>query len=185
VSGGADFEAFVWTEADGVIGLGAFPGSSSQFTQAIAVSDDGLVVVGNASTPRGIEATRWTAEAGFVALGDFEGGTFSSQAQGTNSDGSVVVGSGRAESTNRAFLWTEADGFRAIQDVLEDDYGLDLTGWTLQHAFDVSSDGLTIVGFGQNPQGQSEAWIVVLPEPSAGLLLGLGLGLLARSRRSR
>jgi uncharacterized membrane protein len=165
-------------------GLGRFPGSPSQFTQAFGVSDDGKVVVGNASTPSGIEATRWTAGSGFVALGDFEGGTFSSGANATNADGSVVVGVGRAENTSLAFIWTEGGGFRAIQDVLEEDYGLDLTGWTLQNALDVSSDGRTIVGFGQNPEGEAVGWIVVIPEPSTGLLLGLGLGFLARARRS-
>jgi len=96
----------------------------------------------------------------------------------------VIVGSGRAEGTNRAFIWTEEHGLRAIQDVLESEYGLDLTGWTLEVAFDVSSDGRTIVGSGPNPDGDIEAWSVVLPEPSAGLLFGLGLGLLSWWRRS-
>jgi probable HAF family extracellular repeat protein len=184
-SGAGDYEATVWTEDSGLIGLGAFPGSTRQFTQAWAISDDGVVVVGNAYTPEGVEATRWTQASGFVALGDFEGGTLSSQAQATNADGSVIVGSGRAEETNLAFIWTEADGFRAVQDVLASEYGLDLTGWTLQHAFDVSADGRTIVGIGTNPDGDTEGWIAVIPEPSAGLLFGLGLGVLSCRRRSR
>lgn len=43
----------------------------------------------------------------------------------------------------------------------------------------VSDDGLTIVGWGSNSSGQEEAWYAVIPEPSTGLLLGLGLAALA------
>jgi probable HAF family extracellular repeat protein len=184
-SGAGGYEAYVWTEGSGLIGLGAYPGSTRLFTQANAISDDGNVVVGNATTLLGSEAIRWTEAGGFQALGDFEGGTFASHASATNADGSVIVGSGRAETTNLAFIWTEADGMRAIQDVLASEYGLDLTGWTLQHVYDISADGRTILGQGKNPDGDSESWIAVIPEPSAALLLGLGLGLLSGWRRSR
>ena len=51
---------------------------------------------------------------------------------------------------------------RAIQDVLENDYGLDLTGWTLTDAHDISEDGTVIVGAGINPNGDIEAWRAVI-----------------------
>jgi hypothetical protein len=64
--------------------------------------------------------------------------------------------------------------------VLTDVHGLDLTGWTLDAAYGVSADGRTIVGYGSGPDG-AEAWMAVIPEPSTGLLLALGLvGLAAR-----
>ena len=37
-----------------------------------------------------------------------------------------------------------------------------LTGWTLTQASGISADGRTIVGFGRNPRGQTEAWIAHL-----------------------
>jgi len=46
--------------------------------------------------------------------------------------------------------------------VLVDDYGLDLTGWKLWKATAISDDGLTIVGSGENPNGETEAWIAYL-----------------------
>ncbi len=51
---------------------------------------------------------------------------------------------------------------RNLKQVLENDYGLDLTGWTLTYAGDISSDGNVIVGVGTNPDGDTEGWIAVL-----------------------
>lgn len=39
-----------------------------------------------------------------------------------------------------------------------------LTGWTLTAAQGISANGNTIVGYGRNPAGQSEAWIATVPE---------------------
>jgi hypothetical protein len=39
-------------------------------------------------------------------------------------------------------------------------------GWDLEHAEAVSSDGMIITGWGFNPEGFREAWIVDLGEPS-------------------
>lgn len=63
--------------------------------------------------------------------------------------------------------------------------GLDLTGWDLWGAQGISADGRTITGFGLDPSDFDEAWIATIPEPSTGLLLGLGLSGLAAWRRNR
>jgi hypothetical protein len=48
----------------------------------------------------------------------------------------------------------------------------------------ISFDGQTIVGTGINPNGQTEAWFAVIPEPGTGLLVMTGLlGLAARRQR--
>ncbi len=74
---------------------------------------------------------------------------------------------------------------RNLQGVLVNDYGLDLTGWTLTYAEGISDNGLTVVGFGTNPSGDTEAWIAVIPEPSTALLLATGLAAMAALKRKR
>ena len=49
---------------------------------------------------------------------------------------------------------------RSLQEVLENDFGVDLTGWTLQTAFAITPSGHAIVGAGLDPSGQTEGWVV-------------------------
>ncbi len=77
------------------------------------------------------------------------------------------------------------------------DFGLDLTGWTLNEAKAVSDDGLgnpeslSIVGSGTNPSGFQEAFLAQIPhpvpEPTAGLMQGAALAMVVgiRVRRTR
>ena len=60
-----------------------------------------------------------------------------------------------------------------------------LDGWTvLFSATGISTDGRTIVGYGQR-NGSTEAFVVVIPEPGMCSVLALGgaLGVLRRRRR--
>jgi len=70
---------------------------------------------------------------------------------------------------------------RNLQEELENVFQLDLTNWTLKRAYGISDDGLTIVGYGINPDGYTEGWIATVPEPATLLILGLG-GLSLRKR---
>jgi probable HAF family extracellular repeat protein len=91
---------------------------------------------------------------------------FFSIASGVSGDGSVVVGYSQTHNNDgqeeEAFIWSSTQGMRSLQQVLTNDYGLDLTGWFLNEANAISADGLTVVGSGTNPNGLTEAWIASL-----------------------
>ena len=118
-----------------------------------------------------------------TGLGDLSGGEFKSKAWNVSADGSIVVGYSESALGYEAFVWDTDNGMRNLKDVLEGDYGLDLTGWTLREAWDISADGLTIVGYGINPDGNTEAWAATIPEPATVLLLSLGGLALLRKRK--
>ncbi|MEZ6190029.1 MAG: hypothetical protein R3C45_01915 [Phycisphaerales bacterium] len=74
-------------------------------------------------------------------------------------------------------------GLRYLSDLLLLDPTVDLTGWTLLSATGISADGKTIVGYGRNPGGYTEGFIITLPEPSTFILLGLGASIQIRRTR--
>jgi probable HAF family extracellular repeat protein len=160
-------EAFRWTSA-GMVRMGdlALGGFSST---AYDASYDGSVVVGQGWSADGFEAFRWSASGGMVGLGDLPGGLFLSSAKAVSADGSVVVGQAHVDppfgtGSAVAFIWTEERGMRNLKEVLENDYGLDLTGWHLEMANDISADGQTIVGFGETPSGEVRGWMATLSD---------------------
>jgi uncharacterized membrane protein len=167
-----EVDAFIWSQNTGIQLIGSLgPGTDS----VNAVTDDGKVAVGQGGN---YLPFRWTPAGGMQSLvypGD------SGQAHGLNADGSVVVG---ALSNAGAFLWTEEAGMRRLQDVLTEDYSLNLSGWNLRGATDISADGQTIVGYGLH-NGNYEGFIVTIPEPSTGLLIGLGVAVQIRRARRR
>jgi hypothetical protein len=57
---------------------------------------------------------------------------------------------------------------RSLDSVLVTEYGGDLNGWKLSVAEGISADGRTIAGYGINPAGQNDSWIVTIPEPVFG-----------------
>ena len=199
-----DADAFRWTAAGDITYLDHLPGGVQAW--ATDVSADGSVVVGYDSD-RGLsfsgwdEAFRWTEDGGIVGLGDLPGGASWSEARAVSADGSVVVGRASTGYTTptegpiqipdpmpvfEAFIWTESGGIRNLREVLTSICGLDLTGWTLTTATDLSADGLTVVGTGINPDGNAEAWIATIPEPATLALLALGgVGLALRGVRRR
>jgi uncharacterized membrane protein len=176
-------EAWRWTEADGMVGLGDLPGGRFE-SQAQDCSADGSVVVGHGyNADDNNEAARWTLAGGPVGLGDLPGGAFHSVAWACSADGAIVVGNGRTDRGNEAFIWDETHGMRLLEDVLENDCGLDLTGWYLDHAAAISADGTRIVGWGHNPDGNTEGYVATVPEPSTVALLAVGLAAFLRRRR--
>jgi probable HAF family extracellular repeat protein len=156
----------------GMIGLGDLPGGNFDST-AWSVSADGLVIVGTSESAASApyhEAFRWTAEEGMVGLGNLPETLFQSVANAVSEDGSIIVGSsclsppGPLCFDRAPIIWDAAHGMRNLRDVLSNGYGLDLGGWTLGAARGLSADGLTIVGYGVNPNGDAEAWLLRLPD---------------------
>jgi probable HAF family extracellular repeat protein len=163
-----------------MVGLGDLPGGAFS-SIAYNVSTDGSVVVGRSASASGSEAFRWTSGGGMVGLGDLAGGAFDSSASAISSDGLIVVGRATTALGQEAFIWDSVNGMRRLYDVLESDFGLgaSLTGWTLNSATAISADGTTIVGYGLNPFGNTEAWLFTIPEPSTSAMLAAGVALSA------
>jgi probable HAF family extracellular repeat protein len=158
------------------------------YSEAEAVSANGLVVVGRSTSELGTEAFRWTAALGMVGLGLLPTGDFS-LANDVSANGSVVVGKASRNFLDDAFVWTKVDGLRSIAELLVG-AGVDLSGWQLDDATAVSANGLIVVGTGINPAGAFEAWradltgLITVPEPSglAMCLIFPTAMLVARSR---
>ncbi len=180
VVGTSGNEAFRWTNVTGMVGLGHLPGGGVN-SKAFDVSADGSVVIGFSDSTSGLEVFRWTQSTGMVSLAEGVWG----KAYGTSADGSVVVGRADLGTGVEAFVCDDTNGMRSLRSLLVDDYGLDLTSWILYDAQSISDDGLTIVGYGYNPLGDTEAWIAVIPEPATLSLLVLGGLALIRRRKSR
>lgn len=183
-------QAFRWTQEGAMIGLGYLPGRDA--SSAYAVSADGSMVVGvsyrflntlSLEVDNFQEAFVWTEADGMVGLGDLPGGRAYSAAYGVSGDGRVIVGQAESAAGLEAFVWTPSQGMRSLWDILLAEGVTAMEGWTLTTASAVSQDGRTIVGSGMSPEGNTEAWVATIPEPSSLSLLALNaLGLLTVRR---
>ncbi|MCR9095350.1 MAG: PEP-CTERM sorting domain-containing protein [bacterium] len=171
----------LWAGTANPIDLGAI--GDAPFGRALGVSADGVVAVGFSGT----QPFRWTAATGIQDLGLTSSEDTEGQALDVSADGNVVVGFVRYGGSfpdigSAATIWDPVNGQRRLQDVLG--ALVDLEGWHLEEATAISDDGRTIVGNGRAPDGSSQAWIAVIPEPSTALLMALGLlGLSGAPRR--
>jgi len=164
-------QAFRWTEADGMVGLGYLPGGTNlvQGVQSAAagVSADGGVVVGESTSDAGYQAFRWTEADGMVGLGYLPGGTWSNAA-GVSADGTVVVGKSRSDIGNRAFRWTEAGG------MVDLGYLPGAPSLAESGAMAVSADGAVVVGWSDSDIGpQAFRWTEVDGMEGLGYLPGI------------
>jgi probable HAF family extracellular repeat protein len=181
---GPGAQAFRW--ADGV--MSSLSGFSEDvlFSQAFAVSPDGAFVVGSMGGAGGSEAFRWS-DGEILGLGQIPGSISGGQAHGVSADGAVVVGIfNDADFLNDAFVWTESNGIERLVDVLVANGATGLEGWELRSVRGISPDGRWITGHGQNPDGQSEAFLADLwtvPAPDASWLVGSALAAVACARR--
>jgi len=149
--------------------LGDLPGGGCG-SDAYAASFDGAVVVGVGSSESGDEAFRWDESGGLLGLG-FLQGCDGSAALATSASGSVIVGYGCAPSAGgpaferEAFRWTEQLGMVGLRDLSPD-------GFIYSEAFDVSADGLVVVGSAANGNGSNSEAFRWTPETG---MVGLGV----------
>jgi probable HAF family extracellular repeat protein len=152
--------AVIWAADGSATVVGKLPGDAE--ATATAVSMDGSVVVGvstnNAGTPRGF---RWTQASG---MRDLEGGPAGTFAASVSGDGDTIVGWSPETSGDVALIWDASHGWRSLATVLANDFQTPVTGWSLQRANAISGDGRSIAGQGTSPNGQTEAWVVRLPD---------------------
>jgi len=170
--------AILRTPEGELVGLGNFFGGVGG-SSATAISDDGSVTVGYSPFTGGLAGFRWSDDGrGLVRLEDLPGGNFISIPRDVSADGSVIVGSGTSATGSEAMFWTADRGMRSVRDFLLTAGLTEPDDWTLSETTGVSADGRTIVGWGTNPNGDREAWIATVPEPSTLVLAAIGLAAL-------
>jgi hypothetical protein len=158
--------AFFWTTNDGVFLIGDETGAISP-VNGWTMSRNGRFVGGQAFTSAEAEwgMFRWSKNNGIQMLGWAPGDT-SGEARSISNDGNTVVGGTEDDAFNTgtgiALIWRPEWGVRHLQEVLTNDYALDLTGWHLVGCRGVSVDGTVIVGNAINPSGHMEAFIATI-----------------------
>ncbi len=173
------YQSWIWRAGQGVTALTPIAGTTG-YSQATAISGDGLVVVGEYESGQDpdtgepvVRAMRWTEAGGMQDLGDPAG--FSpvrwSSAEDTNVDGSVIVGSyGYADGIldQRAFIWTLADGMHDLQTLLAARYGLTLPGIVLTRCGAVTPNGHWLAGDVFDPTAERTLFRVHLIDYATG-----------------
>jgi probable HAF family extracellular repeat protein len=136
------------TIVDAGLAIPAFNTAGLIFTQLTAISGNGAIAIGYASSslnPGDEQAFKYNVSgATYTALGSLSGGGWSI-ARAINSDGSVIVG----QSDNQAFKY---------QDGTLTGLGF-LTGGTVSNATGVSADGSIIVGHSNLTGGATHAFV--------------------------
>jgi probable HAF family extracellular repeat protein len=133
-------QAFRWTQATGMTGLGFLPGYTA--SAATGISADGTTIIGTVSDQNFtiLQAMYWTQATGMVGIGSLPTAPGQhSFANAVSANGSVIVGSAVADGAlnTHAFRWTQATGMQ--------DLGT-LPGGAYSYAVAVSADGSIVAG---------------------------------------
>lgn len=138
---------------------------NSCHSEARALSADGSVVVGTAAE-WGFEPYR---QSGFIydaggirELPDLLGGDEASGAYAISADGRVIGGFATDAEGRRAAVWVREVPI-ALEAALVNAGGSLPSGWRLDTVQAISADGRVLVGNGTNPDGNREAFRIVLP----------------------
>jgi uncharacterized membrane protein len=159
-------KTFIWTQASGMTEIEGFEANiASSFPNAL--SADGTAIAGSCyeKTTDKESPFRWMKSTGILKLGHLPGKS-TTHPGGISNNGKIIVGTSFSSMTDPglAFIWDSINGIRNLKTVLESDYGYNLTGWTLNNAFNITPDGTIVIGSGTNPSGNKEAYRVELKE---------------------
>jgi probable HAF family extracellular repeat protein len=142
-------EAFRWSLGK-MQGLGCLlEGRMNFYSEAVACSSDGKIVVGNSGHSNGErKAFIWTEEDGMKSLGDLEG-ELKSNVIGV-SDGGRVLGISSTRRSSVAFLWEKGTGKISLDEKLKKlGYNPTDDSWIqYQNLFGISPCGRYLVGSG-------------------------------------
>ena len=155
-----------------------------KFAEAYAMTPDGAIIAGRSDSPKGPQACIWfvdgtTGEWVIKALGSLSHKNVDSVATGIAYRPGSAVGELIVVGSSRSILYDSEAIVWAGNPVVEDDeigymydleYILTKTGvgelsgmgseWILNEATGISAGGDRIVGWGVNPEGGIEAWVV-------------------------
>lgn len=144
-------EAWRWTAAGGVQPIGILPASPAPGTRAAPSREP-------ARLDRRQPATG-PAPAGFLPAESF--------AFAVSDDGNVAVGASGSWPVRTASIWTPAGGLVPLADYVAGAGVAIPEGWFLAAGTALSADGLAIGGWGLNPDGIMQAFIIDLHPAAA------------------
>ncbi|ANM30785.1 hypothetical protein ABI59_16175 [Acidobacteria bacterium Mor1] len=138
--------------------------------EAEAVNSDGTVIVGqNFEFGDSRFSWRWREGEGFTKFGATETvnatgglaitGTFAGD---MSEDGSVVVGFTFIQNSRRSMIYTDENGQETFGGFLKRNGIYDALDWDIQAVSGVTPDGKTFTGYGVNPDGFFEGFVVDL-----------------------
>jgi len=106
-------EAFYWTDATGIVGLGQTGGDSEK---AQAVSGDGSLIGGWNQSVGGRGSCVWDLDGNITFIGSPNPGSLLGEVTAITNDGSIVVGFGSGTGGNHTegYIWTEEDGMTGL-----------------------------------------------------------------------
>ena len=132
--------------------------------EAMAVNGPGTAIVGT-NYGYGIVQSGWIWQQGkgttAIVEGPFRVIPTAVSDDGRTAVGNVIVTSG---GDRRAFVWTEGKGVTFLDDLLKSKGGSLAAGWQIQSLNAMSADGQIIGGWGINPNGEIEGFLVDLKE---------------------
>jgi probable HAF family extracellular repeat protein len=163
-------DPFRWTAEAGFVRLGLLAGETSGY--ASTLSPDGSLALGIS----GQQAVIWSTGPKPAGLG------VNFFPWDVSEDTLTIVGAAAFDERWEAVIWRAGHGLQTISDLLQDEFGFDLGGWSLEEARGISADGTVITGRGVNPAGHPEAWLAIVPEPITLVLLGTGVIMICRRR---